>query len=160
VQSTPGNKAKLLHRVAPDGYTVEFFLTKIDEIIEAQESLIPFDDPVGWSDWIKRGVESGGLSYATVFVNGNAVGFVTWVIENSGRVPELLISSASITSFPDGLDFADLITTFGIKICRQTNVEHMRFHTARKGLVKKCLNLGWRASEVVMRMKIPAQIKL
>lgn len=155
LNSNPAQEKRLLHRERPDGLTVEFTLGHTDDLRARTQKLIPFDGPEEvWRDWIKEGVDSGGLFSAVLKLDGEDVGLMTWSFVESpnSSIKELLISTAIAESKKIG--FLPLLKTFAVKIAKQTNCDYIRFHTVRKGLVKQAIALGFYPTEIVMRYKV------
>lgn len=150
------SKREILHRVQCDKGTVDFALGNVDELVSAAESQIPFDDPTGWEDWISRSIKNGALFSATIIFNGENIGLITWCFDQH-KEREMLVASANVTK-DVGLDFTELVTLFAVKIAKQSNCKFLRFHTVRKGLIKKALKIGYNVSEIVMRLKIPDHV--
>ena len=151
MQSTRESNRKIIHREKPDGRTVEFSLEHIDELYTASEAAIPFDSTTNHAGWIKRCVESGRLDQCTISIDGKPIGLITYAVVGA-MFNELLISTAYIEN--QGFDFIPLLTTFAKKLAYQEKCKYIRFHTARKGLVKKALEQGFHVSEIVCRLTL------
>lgn len=148
---TPENKPRILHRERPDKFTVEFSTAKIDELYNETLAAIPFDSSTNWQGWLKASVETGKLDQATISIDGEPIGVVTYAVVGD-QFKELLISTAYIR--PQKYDFIPILTTFAKKIAHENNCKFIRFHTARKGLVKKALEQGFHVSEIVCRLTL------
>lgn len=144
---------RILHREKPDGLTIVFSTDKIDELYNETLAAIPFDSPTatGNKDWVKRMVEEGKLNQCTVSIDGIPIGLITYAVVGELH-RELLISTACITD--TSFDYLPILKTFALKIAAQNDCKFIRFHTARKGLVKKALALGFHVSEIVLRLTL------
>lgn len=152
MQPIPESKSKVIfHRQRPDGKTVEFSLERIDELYNETQAAIPFDTTTNYKDWIRRCVDRGELEQCTLSLDGVAVGLITYAF--TGEIfKELLISTAYIKD--TRYDYIPLLTIFAKKLAKENNCKFIRFHTARKGLVKKALQQGFHVSEIVCRLTL------
>ncbi len=141
----------LFHRVRPDGKTVEFSLGKIDDLVNEALAAIPFDSPTDWEGWQKECIEKGLLDTCIIKIDGEPQGIVTYVVTGT-KQKELLISHAYIRN--QNFDFIPLLTVFAKKLAKENGCKFVRFHTARKGLVKKALEQGFHVSEIVCRLTL------
>ena len=144
---------RILHREKPDGRTVEFSTDHIDAMYDEAEKLIPFDSPntTNNAGWLKRCVEKGTLEQVTLSIDGKPVGLITYAVTGE-LFNELLISTASITDH--SFDYIPLLTTFAKRLAKAEGCKYVRFHTVRKGLVKKALDQGFFVAEIVLRLKM------
>lgn len=144
---------RILHREKPDGLTVTFSTDKIDELYTEALALIPFDSPstTNNKEWLARMVREGRLDQATLALDGIPIGLITYAVVGELH-KELLISTASISDTT--FDYLPFLKTFALKIAAQNDCKFIRFHTARKGLVKKALSLGFHVSEIVLRLTL------
>jgi hypothetical protein len=151
VQLTPESKPRILHRERPDGKCVEFSTERIDELYNESLAAIPFDSSTNWEGWLKASVEKGELEQATIKLDGVPIGLITYAFTGA-KFKELLISTAYIR--PQHYDFIPLLTTFAKKLAHENNCKFIRFHTARKGLVRKAIEQGFHVSEIVCRLTL------
>jgi len=142
---------RVIHRERPDERTIEFSTEKIDELYNEAQAAIPFDTTTNYEGWIKRCVERGELEQCTISIDGVPVGLITYAFTGE-TFKELLISTAYIRN--QNYDFIPLLTIFAKKLAKENNCKFIRFHTARKGLVKKALEQGFHVSEIVCRMTL------
>lgn len=143
--------SRVLHREKPDAHTIEFSTQRIDELYNESLAAIPFDSSTNWHGWLKSSIEKGDLEQATLYFDGEAVGLITYAITGA-KFKELLISTAYIR--PQGFNFIPAMTAFAEKIAKQNNCVFIRFHTARKGMVKTALQMGFHVSEIVCRKPV------
>ena len=144
---------RILHREKPDGLTIAFSTAKIDELYNQTLANIPFDSPetTNCKDWLRKCVEQGLLQQATVSVDDIPVGLITYAVVGDFK-KELLISTAYISD--KRFDYVPILITFAKKIAAFHDCQFIRFHTARKGLVKKALAHGFHVSEIVCRLTL------
>lgn len=140
-----------MHREKPDDKTIEFSTEKIDEFYNETLAAIPFDSSTNWEGWLKASVEKGELDQCVLKLDGVPIGMITYAFVGA-KFKEMLISTAYIR--PQNFDFIPLLTTFARKLAIQNNCKFVRFHTARKGLVKKALQNGFHVSEIVCRLTL------
>ncbi len=151
MRPTPESNVRILHRERPDGRTVEFSTERIDELYNETLAAIPFDSSTNWETWLTDCVDSGKLEQCTLKLDGKPIGLITFAITGT-KFKELLISTAYIRN--QNYDFIPILTTFAKKIAYANGCKFIRFHTARKGLVKKALEQGFHVSEIVCRLTL------
>ena len=151
MQLTPVSNPRILHRERPDNRTIEFSTERIDELYNESLAAIPFDSSTNWEGWLKYSVEKGELEQCTIKIDGEPIGLITYAFTGA-KFKELLISTAYIR--PQHFDFIPVMTAFAKKIARENNCDFIRFHTARKGLVKRALEMGFHVSEIVCRLTL------
>lgn len=134
-----------------DGATLVFAVDNIDALTCAAQAAIPFDSPLAWKDWIRRGIETGYLNSIILERDEIPIGNLTYVI--SGDVlKELVITHAYIND--TAFSYLPLLTTFATKVARNCGCKFIRFHTVRKGLIKGALLQGFNVAEIVLRKSV------
>lgn len=142
---------RILHLEKPDDHTIEFSTQQIDELYNKSQAAIPFDSGSEWKDWLKAKVLAGTLDQVTLAFDGKPIGLITYSV-NESKIRELLIFSAFIE--PQKFDFIPALTMFAKILAKQKGCEFIRFHTARKGLIKRAIQMGFHVSEIVCRIAV------
>ncbi len=121
-----------------------------DEIAERDAMAIPFDNPHAHADYIRRAVESGDAECFGVVCGGHRIGTVFCSVAQ-GFLRELVIIGAHCSS---DVPLSAMLAVCIVDLAKTRQCVSARFHTLRPGLVKQSLALGWRVSEIVMRIDV------
>lgn len=132
----------------PTKPSVEFVLRTVENPGAIMEGVIPFDNPVGFEDWITRGLADGSFQIVGLQLDGEIVGHLVYRVSNDREKELVIVAMHNMKNVADTFDHTEV---FVDKLARSFGVRQIRFHTLRHGLVKRGLQYGYRVSEFVMR---------
>lgn len=139
----PG-KRENLNRV-----TVEF--SEWSDDIEVWKDKIPFDNPVGFKDWLFRENSAGRVKLASLKLDGNAVGFLAFRIVCLEK-RELFVEAVYCEDKTiDWFDYVERLTT---ELAKRYGCASKSLSTIRGGMVSRLLERGYRIAEVTLRKDI------
>ncbi len=118
---------------------------------KGQLSTVPNDDPYSFSDAIMAGLTDGSYRAAEIRQGGRALGLTVYAVDCVGDWREL-VSVATVARSGSVLryDIDNALT----ELAQANECKSVRLHTARPGLVRECLKVGYHAAEVVLRRYI------
>jgi len=110
---------------------------------------IPNDDPNGaFIPTVLDQVRKGTANLCEIHHDGKKIGFTVYTVESFGTHREFVSIATTIDS-KTPLRFA--LDELLCRLARQNNCRSIRMHTARHGLVKNALAIGWHTAEITLR---------
>lgn len=110
-----------------------------------------FDAPLAM--WRQK-IRSGALQVIAVYCERARVGSVLWRLESHGGRPCFVIAGAVAHS--EKFDLAGAALSELEAFARQIGCRLVRFHTRRRGLIARALELGYAPAEYVMLREVAA----
>lgn len=99
-------------------------------------------------DWYEREMSAGRLNGIGVFDNSGRVASACYRVEDDEFV---LVAGAGRGKF----DITATTLPMFERLAYFRKCKTIRFHTQRRGLVRKSSQMGWKIGEIVMRKEVP-----